>query len=303
MAQSGAMDQDAATIPLLAGLRDIAAAYDGFILDVWGVLHDGQRPYPGVVDALARLRAAGKRVVVLSNAPRRAAAVVRRLTEIGIAPDSYDAAMTSGEDVWDHLRLRGRAEAAPFYRALGPRCFHLGPDWDHGLFDALPIEIVPAVGQADFVLTTGVHDRGATLEQYEAVLQEIAARRLPMICANPDLVVMHAGRLEYCAGSLAQRYEALGGEVVYHGKPHPGVYAKTLKLLGGVDPRRVLAVGDSLRTDMAGAAAAGIDGLLVLGGIHFEEFSAGGRPDPARIGAACLQAGLAPCGVVSEFAW
>lgn len=293
-------------IRMLAGVSEIADLFDGFILDLWGVLHNGQRPYPGVVDCLQRLKRAGKRLVVLSNAPRRADAVIHRLGEIGIPPDGYDAVMTSGEDAWLHLRERGRPEADPWYRSLGPRCFHLGPEWDEGILRGLPIEIVEAPEAADFVLTTGVEARGDQLEKYDAVLRRIRVGDLPMICANPDLVVMHAGRREYCAGALAQRYEALGGQVRYHGKPHAAVYRRVMALMGSTVARdRVLAVGDSLRTDMAGATAFDIAGLLVTGGIHADEFAAapGQPPDPTRIAAACRAAGLAPIAAIDGFRW
>lgn len=286
-------------IPLISGVRELAGAYDGFILDLWGVLHNGQTPYPGTVDCLARLRAAGKKLAILSNAPRRAESVRRRIAEIGFAPDSYDSLLSSGEDAWLELSRRGQQDADPFYAALGARCFHLGPDWDKGILRGLPIENAASVEAADFVLCTGVLDRGHRLEPYEAQLRQMAARKLPMVCANPDLVVVHNARLEYCAGSLAKRYEELGGQVRYHGKPHAPVYGRVLGQLGIADRGRILAVGDSLRTDMAGAKAAGIPSLLVIGGIHEDEFAG----DPAKISAACAKAGLRPRAAIAGFHW
>jgi HAD superfamily hydrolase (TIGR01459 family) len=292
-----------ATIPLIDGVAELAPRYDGLILDLWGVLHNGQRPYPGVIDCLQRLKRADKRLVILSNAPRRVDAVLTRLAEIGIPPEAYDGAFTSGEDAWRHLLRRGAADAEPFYRQLGARCFHLGPDRDHGLLKGVPIEVVARIDAADFVLTTGVAERQDTLEQYDHALQRMAERRLPMICANPDLVVFNVGRRELCAGALAQRYEALGGQVRYHGKPHADTYQAVFALMPGIDRSRILAVGDSLRTDMAGAKAAGIDGLLILGGIHADEFSADGEIDPRRVADSCRQAGLAPVAAVRSLRW
>ena len=286
-------------VPIIAGLRDLAPDYDVFILDLWGVLHDGERPYPGAVACMAELKSLGKKLAILSNAPRRAASVARRIGEIGFAPESYDLILSSGEDAWLSLAQRGRADADPYYAALGPRCFHLGPDWDKGILVGLPIELAAQPRDADFVLTTGVCNRGDTIEQYEPVLQEIAARQLPMICANPDLIVINAGKREYCAGALAARYEQLGGKVRYHGKPHAPIYARIFALLGGVARGRVLAVGDSLRTDIAGAQAAGIASLLVMGGIHAEEFAA----DPAKLEAACAAQGVRPVAAISALRW
>jgi len=242
-------------IPLIDGIAALAPRYDGWILDLWGVLHNGQQPYPGVVDCLRRLKHAGARLAILSNAPRRVEAVIARIGEIGIPPGTYDAVFTSGQDTWLHLRSRGAAAAEPFYRDLGPRCFHLGPERDRGLLEDVPIETVSAIAAADFVLASGVIERHDTLEHYDDRLQRMRARELPMICANPDLVVINAGRRELCAGALAQRYEALGGVVRYHGKPYASTYQEVFKLLPGIDKNRIVAVGDSLRTDMADSTA------------------------------------------------
>lgn len=294
-------------IALIDGIAGLADRYDGYVLDVWGVLHNGQAPYPGVVDCLRRLKAMGKRLVILSNAPRRVAAVIGRIGEIGIPPDVYDAAFTSGEDAWRHLRRRGAADADPFYRTLGPRCFHLGPDRDNSLLQEVPIELVHDIDAADFALVTGPVGRADTLARYEGQLAQMRARGLKMICANPDLVVVNAGRRELCAGSLALRYEELGGTVRYHGKPHAATYDAVFALMAGVARRRILAVGDSLRTDMAGAKATGIDGLLITGGIHAEEFAANGRGD-GRIDAtvvaqACRREGVAPVAAAPGLRW
>lgn len=288
---------------MIDGVAALASHYDGLILDLWGVLHNGQQPYSGVVDCLKRLKGAGKRLVILSNAPRRVEAVIVRIGEIGIPPATYDAVFTSGQDAWQHLRSRGAATAEPFYRQLAPRCFHLGPARDLGLLQDVPIEPVEEIAGADFVLTTGVIERDDTLEQYDDRLAQMRAGNLPMICANPDLVVINAGRRELCAGALAQRYEALGGVVRYHGKPYAATYDEVFKLLPGIAKPRILAVGDSLRTDMAGAKAAGIDGLLILGGIHADELSVAGRSDTARIAEACRREGVAPVAASAGFQW
>jgi HAD superfamily hydrolase (TIGR01459 family) len=290
------------TLRLLAGLREIAADYDGFILDLWGVLHDGAKPFPGVLDALARLKAAGKRLAVLSNAPRRAALVASRMTEIGIPPALYDDIHSSGEDAWQQLKRRDD----PFYAALGRRCYHLGPARDENMLDGIDLERVTDVAAAEFILNTGPSlGWEETVADYEMLLQAARARDVPMVCANPDLVVIHEGRPAICAGALAQRYEALGGRVRWHGKPYPSVYQTCFARLGIADRRRILAVGDSLRTDIAGAAAAGIDSVLVTGGIHGDELGAapGELPDRARLETALAAGGHRPKAAMARFRW
>lgn len=289
------------SLTILPGLSALADRYDGFVLDLWGVLHDGVRPYPGAVDCLDRLRAAGKRVCLLSNAPRRTTAVAAKLAGMGIGPDRYDHLMTSGEATHDALRDR----PDDFHRALGRRCLHLGPPRDDDVFEGLDLDFAEAPEDADFVVNTGIDEFGETLADYAPVLDRCAARGLPMVCANPDLVVYVGDSLEICAGELARHYETLGGRVAYHGKPHAPVYRRCLDLMGIGDPGRILGVGDSLRTDVAGANAAGIDALLVTGGIHREELGAawGEACDPARLAALAVASGHRPRAAVPRFAW
>ena len=290
------------TLRLLAGLREIAAEYDGFVLDLWGVLHDGSKPFPGVLDALAQLKSAGKGRTVLSNAPRRAHLVASRLTEIGIPPELYDHIHSSGEEAWQHLKRRDDK----FYAALGRRCYHLGPARDENMVEGIDIERVTDIAAAEFILNTGpALGWEETVADYEALLQAARAGNIPMVCANPDLVVIHEGRPAICAGALAERYEALGGYVRWHGKPYPSVYETCFAALGLADRGRILAVGDSLRTDIAGAAAAGIDSVLVTGGIHSEQFGVapGGLPDRARLEATLAAGGHHPVAVMAGCRW
>jgi len=286
---------------MIEGLAAIVDRYDGFILDLWGVLHDGVRPYPGVKDALRELRRQRKRAVILSNGPRRAAALIRRITEIGITADLYEALHSSGEETWRLLRER----ADPAMAALGRRVFPIAPERDRDLLDGLDLEIADDLATAEFVLVTGLADAAEKVSDYELVLAGGAARRLPLLCANPDLEVVRGGVREFCAGALAARYETLGGRVLYVGKPYPAVYRTCLAGLAPVDPSRILAVGDSLRTDVAGAIGVGVDSLLVLGGIHAEELAgaADARPDPALLAAACAKAGHWPTYAISAFSW
>src|SRR5579862_5765887 len=290
----------AAMIPTLyAGLRDLAPHYDGFILDLWGVVHDGTAPFPGVLDCMARLMADGKRLVLLSNAPRRADDVVRRIEKIGVPAGLYHAVMSSGEEAWQHLFRRDD----PFYAALGRRCLHLCSERDLEIRDGLDLDFVANPQDADFILNTGPAEWEDTHEDYAPVLHAARRRELPMVCANPDLVVIHGGRPALCAGAIAEQYEALGGRVRWHGKPYKSVYDSCLALLAVADRRRILAIGDSLRTDIAGAAGAGLDSLLIAGGIHAAEFTADGALDPRRIAAALADRGMSPVAAAAGFVW
>ena len=287
------------TLRLIDGMRALARDYDGFILDLWGVVHDGTAPFPGVLDCMERLLEAGKRLVLLSNAPRRAEDVKRRIAIIGVPEGLYHGVMSSGEEAWLQLH---RCDD-PFYAALGRRCLHIGSDRDLEMREGLDLVFVDTAEEADFILNTGPAGWADTIEDYAPVLRAARRRDLPMACANPDLVVIHDGEPALCAGALAEHYEAIGGRVRWHGKPHPSVYDSCLELLGIADRRRLLAIGDSLRTDIAGAANAGIDSLLIAGGVHAAEFSVGGTLDMERIGAAVAESGTNPIGVAERFVW
>jgi HAD superfamily hydrolase (TIGR01459 family) len=286
---------------LIGAMRELAPRYDGFILDLWGVIHDGVAPIPGAIECLGGLKEAGKRIVLLSNAPRRADDVIRRITRIGVPAGLYHHVMSSGEEAWQHLKRRDD----PFYAALGRRCLHIGSERDMEIREGLALEFVDTAGEAQFILNTGPAGWDDRIEDYEPLLCTALGRGLPMVCANPDLVVMHDSRLALCAGALAKWYEESGGCVRWHGKPFRSVYETCQALLGIEDRSRILAVGDSLRTDIAGAAGAGIDSLLIAGGIHAEEFGTIGEqaPDLARIEAALREGSYNPVGVAWNLCW
>lgn len=289
-------------VPLLDGFAALARDYDGLILDLWGVMHDGVAAFPWAIDCLARLKVLGVKVLILSNAPRRVGEIVARNRELGIAPDLADGVMSSGQEAWEHLRDR----PDDWYRALGRRCHHLGPERDYGMREELDLDFVDEIGAADFILNTGALGFDDTAETYRDLLAEARARGLPMICANPDLVVIRGGAREICAGTIAAAYEALGGEVRYHGKPHASIYRTCLARLGIGERARIAAVGDSLRTDIAGARRAGIGAVFVAGGIHAEELGMAGEgaaPDPDRLQALFRQPGPAPDAALARFAW
>jgi HAD superfamily hydrolase (TIGR01459 family) len=287
------------TLRPVSGLRDLAADYDGYILDLWGVVHDGVSPYPGVLDCMKRLVDAGKRVILLSNAPRRADDVVRRITAIGVPGGLYHGVMSSGEEAWRYLKRRDD----PFYAGLGRRCLHICSDRDLEIRDGLGLTYVEEPDLAEFILNTGPAGWDDTIEDYAALLAASRDRGLKMVCANPDLTVMHGAKLALCAGALAVHYEEIGGTVRWHGKPHRSVYKSCFTMLGVADRARILAIGDSLRTDIAGANGAGIDSLLIAGGLHAREFAPGGRLDLACIADASKAAGVRPGTAAFRFNW
>src|SRR6266849_2474592 len=287
------------TLRLIDGMHALALDYDGFILDLWGVVHDGTAPFPGVLDCMGRLVEARKRVVLLSNAPRRSDDVVRRIAKIGVPEGLYHGVMSSGEEAWQHLARRDD----PFYAGLGRRALQIGSERDLEIREGLGLDFVETPSEADFILNTGPAGWEDTIADYAPVLSAARERDLPMVCANPDLVVIHDGQPALCAGALAEEYERLGGRVRWHGKPYPSVYDSCLQLLGIAERRRILAIGDSLRTDIAGAAGAGIDALLIAGGVHAVEFTADGALDQGRIAAAVSESGTNPIAVAARFVW
>jgi HAD superfamily hydrolase (TIGR01459 family) len=280
----------------LTGFAPLADQYDGFIIDLWGVIHDGVDALPGAADCLARLRATGKPTIMLSNAPRRSAKLRSGMRRMGIPDDAYGDIMSSGEAV--HLALRDRPDA--WWASLGRRVFHLGPERDRNLIVGLDLQLQETPDGAEFVLNTGPDDhRNPTdLAEFEPVLRECFEAGLKMICANPDLEVIRGGQRVLCAGSLAQLYARWGGDVRSLGKPDPTIYVPIMAQLGQARDR-VLAVGDSLRTDIAGATAAGLPSCWVLGGLHGEALGDGLH----AVETAARDAGLSPVASIPRFVW
>ncbi len=290
------------SVPILPGLSALADRYDGFILDLWGTIHDGIRPWAGAVECLFELKRRGKRVLLLSNAPRRSHLAIARLSEMGVPRDHYADVLTSGEAAHDALAAR----SDPWHAKLGRRCHLLGPRNDDSVLEDVPHERVERLDDADYIVNVGTRGRRDVMEQYEAFLADAARRKLPMICCNPDYVVLRGDDRELCAGALSLRYEELGGDVYYHGKPHAPIYAESLKRLGLSEPARVLAVGDALRTDVAGAAAAGMDSVFItstgimakaMGIAPFED------PEPAALARMCAAEGHYPTAAIAAFRW
>lgn len=291
------------SVILLSSLSQITDQYDGFIIDLWGVIHDGQTPFPASVDCLKQLKDQGKKIVLLSNAPRRSHVVVDRLREMGVADYLYDHIMTSGEAA--HQALRQRED--PWYQKLGHRCYLIGSlHRDSSIFEetditlATNVTLVPDFKQADFILNTGVADFGETLDDYKTQLDDALAHKIPMICANPDRVVMVKDQRVVCAGTLADYYESLGGDVMYHGKPYSAIYQTCFDLLGLQDKKKILALGDALETDIKGGQSVGIDTLWVTSlGIYASTL--GLSPNLRSIGAICDEHKLHPTYAIPRF--
>ena len=285
----------------LSSFSPLAHRYQGFILDLWGVIHDGVTAFPHAAVCLERLRDARRRTLLVSNAPRPNTAIQALMRSMGLPDSLYSAILTSGEAVRSALRSPPDA----WWATLGPRVFLLGPDRDRPILDGLPLDSVQSPGQADFVLNTGPDDRcnPTDINAFEDILQACLAHRLPMVCANPDLAVIRGGVRVLCAGALALRYHELGGDVRSLGKPDPAIYDQALELLD-VSPDLVLVVGDSLRTDIAGAMGVGLPSCWVLSGIHGANLA---RPDGSfdteRAEAEARSAGVAPIATIPRFAW
>lgn len=287
---------------VLQGISELASKYDAAILDLWGVLHDGEKPTPGALRCLAQMRSAGWHLVVLSNAPRTLDSVRKQVAGFGIPPDTYDAVVTSG----DLARTALAERSDPWHARLGRRFYHLGPERDWGLLAGLDYEQAQTPERAHFILNTGLFDdETETAADYAGLLDLAKRKHLPMLCANPDRWVYRGNKRLPCAGAIGEAYHAIGGDCAYHGKPFPAAYKACFAQTRGVEPRRVLAVGDSITTDIAGANAAGIDSVLVLAGLHAEEFGArpGGSLDLAAVEAAAVRLGARPTAVIHEFQW
>jgi len=252
-------------IPILPSISDLALSSEAWIVDIWGVMHNGARAFARAGDACAKFRQAGGIVLLLSNAPRPFAAVVAQLDGFGVARTAYDTGVTSGDVT--------RTMIASWQ---GRPVLHIGPARDRGLFEGFAIDFADALG-AEVIVCSGLFDdTKETPQDYAALFADLVARRVPMICANPDLMVERGDTLVYCAGALAAEYAALGGEVSYAGKPHWPVYERALATINALAGRavakaKVLAIGDGIETDLRGAHLAGLRSVFIASTIHAPE--------------------------------
>ena len=260
---------------IIQSLSDVSAQYDVLLCDLWGCLHNGVAPFPAAVAALQQFRAQGGKVVLLTNAPRPEVFVGQQLEGMGVPRDAWDLIVTSGDAAQDAM-LAG---------AVGRKVWHLGPEKDEGFFTAIPAtwegqEGVERVSfeEAEGIICTGPFDETNEVpDDYRGKLLMAKTRGLPMLCANPDVVVDKGETRIYCAGALAELYEEMGGEALYFGKPHPPIYEMARRKLAAAgigEDAQMLAVGDGINTDVAGAAGEGIDVLFITGGLGHDQFGA-----------------------------
>ena len=280
------------SVPMIDGIEEIADRYDHFILDIFGVIHDGIRPFEGTVRCLQALKDAGKQTCLLSNSPRRVRGATSQMEMMGIARNLFDHAVTSGEATY--LSLRDRDPS------LGDDCWFIGTPAVSEIMDGLDLNVVHGPEDASFIPGT----ENSAVEILKRQLEIAADRNLPMICANPDLVVNIGNTQHECAGTFAAYYEdELGGRVIYHGKPHAPVYEMCYNLLGSPDKSTICAVGDSFHTDITGANRFGIDSVMNLVGIHQDEVLSGGRIDQKKMRAMLESASERPTYMLAGFDW
>jgi HAD superfamily hydrolase (TIGR01459 family) len=288
------MLHEAPVIPVISSLAELSRTRKAWLCDIWGVLHNGVRAFPEAVQACRAFRAQGGLVTLLSNSPRPSPGVIAQLAGLGIGSDCFDAAVTSGDVTISLLEAR-----------RGERMFHLGPERDKPIFGGRDLTFAPA-SEAELIVCTGLYeDEDESPEDYRALLTDFARRSVPMICGNPDRMVEKGDKLIPCAGALAEIYEELGQKVIYAGKPYRPIYDLALARIAALQGRAanlddILAIGDGVHTDIAGASAAGIDSIFVESAIHRQ--SSGGLTQ-AALRALFRDIPRKPLAVLRHLAW
>jgi HAD superfamily hydrolase (TIGR01459 family) len=283
--------------PLIPHFSDIAPNYDVLLCDVWGVVHNGLQSFPAACDALMRARARGAVVVFITNAPRPHESVSRQLERLHVPREAYDAMVSSGD-----------VTRAVIASRPGQSLLHVGPERDHSVFAGLDLKF-ETLERADYVVCTGPYDDEVeTPEDYRGRLETMLSRKLFMVCGNPDVVVERGDKLVYCAGAIADLYKTMGGEVLYAGKPYRPIYDMALDLAKKAAGRdiplgRVLAVGDSVRTDLTGSRTIGVDFLFITSGIHAEEVGGRETPDAKALDSVFAAAGGKPKALMRHLVW
>ena len=278
-------------------LAALAPDYDVVLSDVWGVVHNGVAAFPEACEALTRFREGGGSVVLITNAPRPHGVVEAQLTQFRAPHSIFDAVVSSGDVTRNVIKERA-----------GQTILHIGPQRDLATFEGLDVQFAP-VESADYVICTGLfHEETETGEDYRPLLEQMRARNLFMVCGNPDVIVERGDVVLYCAGAIADLYVKMGGDVFYAGKPYAPIYDLALKHAADargkpVDRKRVLAIGDSVRTDFAGAAAYGIDCMFVTSGIHAAEFGERDNPDADAVERVLVAAGARPRAIARKVKW
>jgi HAD superfamily hydrolase (TIGR01459 family) len=279
--------------PITAHFSALAGRYDAILSDVWGVVHNGVQATPAACEALRRFRDKGGRVILITNAPRPSDVVMGQLDQFGVPRESYDGIVSSGDVTREVIRSRA-----------GQMLCHLGPARDRSIFTGLDVRYAP-LESADYVVCSGLEDdERETPQDYRGRLEAMRQRNLLMVCGNPDVVVERGERLVYCAGAIADLYAEMGGEVLYAGKPYRPIYDAALaKLAPPPGHDRILAIGDSLRTDLAGANTVGLDFLFLTAGIHAGDFGVQADPQSAALQKAMAAAAKPPVAVMRQLLW
>jgi HAD superfamily hydrolase (TIGR01459 family) len=285
------------TPQLTRNLRDVIDGVDVILSDIWGVVHNGLKAWPDACAALAEFRRRGGKVVLITNAPRPADSVQRMLRRLKVDDGVYDGIVSSGDLTRGYV-AEHRSE----------RVFHIGPERDHGLFEGFGVALGD-VETSDYIVCSGLFDdETENAEDYRATLTRARERNLFLVCANPDIVVERGDKLIFCAGALAELYVTLGGKVLFAGKPHAPIYERALALAAkagaaSISPSHVLAIGDSVRTDLEGANAAGFRCLFVTSGIHADELGERANPDAASMTKLFKGASKPPAAVTPTLKW
>ncbi len=283
----------------LSSLKEISKNYNYFIFDIWGVLHDGSKAYPNVIETLKFLKDSGKNICFLSNAPRRASKVEAVLSNLGIGKDLYNFILTSGEAAFLDLQKNQQEN----FKKFSNKYYYIGPDKDLDLLDGLNYERVANASEAGFVINTGFDHQDSTIDEKMPQIIEAKKYNLPMICVNPDLIVVNqAGKEMICAGALAKEYQKMQGEVLYYGKPYAAVYEACFARFGNPEKSQVIAIGDGIETDIAGAKNFAIDSILVSGGILANQLAIKFHQDPnmEKLNGICQKYQIFPQFVISN---
>ncbi|MDX1948967.1 MAG: TIGR01459 family HAD-type hydrolase [Rickettsiales bacterium] len=282
------------------GLSAVYNNYDGFIIDLWGVLHDGTSAYPKALEMLKNLKNSGKKITLLSNAPRRSFMAKKNLDRLGFTEDLYDFLITSGEITFEFVKQNN----------LGKNYFYIGPDKDRDILEGLNVTEVSNANEAEFALATGFEGFGSVFEEKKNQVDEALKAGLKLLCANPDFkVVKQTGEEQICSGLIAKYYEENGGRVIYFGKPYISAYQKCFELmninleLNSKIKNKVLCIGDSIHTDILGANNCNSSGLFVAGGIHKQDFVEDGYLNLTKMADLCNVHHAQPTYIIKEFFW
>ena len=242
----------------LNSFAEIYESYDNFIIDLWGVVHNGVKIFDGILEVLEKIKISKKKVFFMTNAPRRSYIIESQLSDFGLRRDLYECVISSGEVTWYFLKKKK-------YRF----CHIIGPERDYNLIDGLNYEIAKTHQQVEVIINTGPWGFEDTLDNYKPLLNSLVKTKPIMICSNPDKIVVRGNKFVICAGLLAEYYELIGGKVIYYGKPYNEIYEFCYQKISN-KTKKTLVVGDSLDNDIKGANEQNLDSLLVIDGIHRE---------------------------------